>query len=149
MGLNYLLDTNIISEPTKQIPNPNVLQKLAQYNSQYAISSITWHELNYGVDQMPEGKKKRLLQQYLYTLEKNQLPILPYDKTAARWLAQERHRLVIAGKTPAKEDSEIAAIAVSNKLVLVTRNTHDFELFNDLILETGFMEALSSSCNTL
>ena len=139
MGLSYLLDTNIISEPTKQIPNPNVLQKLAQHNGQYAISSITWHELNYGVDRMPDGKKKRLLQQYLYMLEKNQLPILPYDKTAARWLAQERHRLVASGKTPAKEDSEIAAIAVSNKLILATRNTSDFELFKDLILENWFL----------
>ena len=139
MGLSYLLDTNIISEPTKQIPNPNVLQKLAQHNSQFAISSITWHKLNYGVDRMPEGKKKRLLQQYLHTLEKNQLPILPYDKTAARWLAQERHRLVASGNTLAKEDSEIAAIAVSNKLILVTRNTSDFELFNNLILENWFL----------
>ena len=138
MGLSYLLDTNIISEPTKQIPNSNVLQKLAQHNGQYAISSITWHELNYGVDKIPEGKKKRLLQQYLYTLEKNHLPILPYDKTAARWLAQERYRLVASGQTPAKEDSEIAAIAVCNRLILVTRNTGDFKLFKGLILENWF-----------
>ena len=89
MGLVYLLATNIISEPSKQTPNPKVLQKLAQYNSRYAISSITWHELNYGVDRMSEGQKKRLLQQYLHTLETNQLPILPYDKSAARWLAKE------------------------------------------------------------
>ena len=139
MGLIYLLDTNIISEPTKKQPSQNVLQKLKQHNGQYAISSITWHELNYGVDRMPISKRKSLLQQYLYTLEKSNLSILPYDKTAARWLATERHRLISVGSTPAKEDSEIAAIAITNKLILATRNTPDFELMNDVIIENWFL----------
>jgi tRNA(fMet)-specific endonuclease VapC len=139
MGLVYLLDTNIISEPTKKQPNQNVLQKLKQHNGQYAISSITWHELNYGVDRMPIGKRKNLLQQYLHTLEKNKLNILPYDKAAARWLATERHRLISIGSTPAKEDSEIAAIAITNKLILATRNTTDFESINDVIIENWFL----------
>ena len=139
MGLVYLLDTNIISEPTKKIPNSNVLQKLEQYNSQYAISAITWHELNYGVDRMPMGKRKKLLQHYLYTLENNGLIILPYDKAAARWLAKERHRLISTGSTPAKEDSEIAAVAISNDLILVTRNVNDFELLDGLIIEDWFV----------
>lgn len=139
MGLVYLLDTNIISEPTKKHPNQNVLQKLKQHNRQYAISSISWHELNYGVDRMPIGKRKSLLQQYLHTLEKNKLSILPYDKAAARWLATERHRLISIGSTPAKEDSEIAAIAITNKLILATRNTKDFESINDVILENWFL----------
>ncbi len=139
MGLVYLLDTHIISEPTKKQPNQNVLQKLKQHNGQYAISSITWHELNYGVDRMPIGKRKSLLQQYLHTLEKNKLNILPYDKAAARWLATERHRLISVGSTPAKEDSEIAAIAITNKLILATRNTTDFESINDVIIENWFL----------
>ena len=139
MGLVYLLDTNIISEPTKKQPNQNVLQKLKQHNGQYAISSITWHELHYGVDRMPTGKRKSLLQQYLHTLEKNKLNILPYDKAAARWLATERHRLISIGSTPAKEDSEIAAIAITNKLILATRNSTDFEPINDVILENWFI----------
>lgn len=138
MGLNYLLDTNIISEPTKKIPSAQLLQKLEQHNGHYAISAITWHEMNYGVEKMQAGKRKSLLQQYLYILETNQLPVLSYDKAAAKWLAKERHRLVSIGDTPAKEDSEIAAVAISNKLILVTRNTRDFELFDDLIIENWF-----------
>ncbi len=138
MGLIYLLDTNIISEPTKQTPNENVLKKLKQHNGQYAISAITWHELNYGVDRMPIGKRKSLLQQYLYALDTSKLTILSYDKIAARWLATERHRLVSIGNTPAKEDSEIAAIAVTNQLILVTRNTTDFEPIDELVIENWF-----------
>jgi len=140
MGIVYLLDTNIISEPTKQTPNNHVLEKLKLYNGQYAISAITWHELNYGVDKMPAGKRKSQLQQYLHVLEVNQLAILPYDKIAARWLALERNRLVSIGNTPAKEDSEIAAIAVTNQLILVTRNTTDFETMNTLIVENWFLK---------
>ena len=140
MGLVYLLDTNIIFEPTKQTPNENVLHKLKQHNGRYAISAITWHELNYGVDRMPAGKRKSRLQQYLYALEVSHLAILAYDKIVARWLATERHRLVSTGNTPAKEDSEIAAIAVTNKLILVTRNTTDFEPINELIIENWFIK---------
>jgi len=140
MGLIYLLDTNVLSEPTKQYPNKNILNKLKQHNGQYCISAITWHELNYGVDRMPMGKKKKLLQEYLHTLETSQLSILPYDKKAARWLAKERHRLTSTGNTPAKEDSEIAAIAVTNHLILVTRNTTDFDLFENLLVENWFIE---------
>lgn len=140
MGLVYLLDTNLISEPTKQIPNENVLHKLKQHNGRYAISAITWHELNYGVDRMPAGKRKSRLQHYLHVLEVSKLAILPYDKRAARWLATERSRLVSIGNTPAKEDSEIAAIAVTNTLILVTRNTTDFEPINELIIENWFIK---------
>ena len=138
MGLIYLLDTNVLSEPTKQYPNENLLNQLKRHNKQYCISAITWHELNYGVDRMPDGRKKKMLQQYLHILEIGNLPILPYDKNAARWLARERHRLISAGKTPAKEDSEIAAIAKTNNLILVSRNTTDFELFEGLIIENWF-----------
>ncbi len=140
MGLVYLLDTNIISEPTKQTPNENVLEKLKQHNGQYAITAITWHEVNYGVARMPTSKRKSLLQQYLHVLESSKLAVLSYDKIAARWLAAERHRLVSIGSTPAKEDSEIAAIAVTNKLILVTRNTTDFEPINELIIENWFID---------
>ena len=140
MGLVYLLDTNIISEPSKQTPNENVLHKLKQHNGRYAISAITWHELNYGVDRMPTGKRKSQLQQYLHVLEVSQLTILAYDKIAARWLATERNRLVSTGNTPSKEDSEIAAIAVTNKLILVTRNITDFESINELVIENWFIK---------
>ncbi len=140
MGLVYLLDTNIISEPSKQTPNENVLHKLKQHNGRYAISAITWHELNYGVDRMPTGKRKSQLQHYLHVLEVSQLTILAYDKIAARWLATERNRLVSTGNTPSKEDSEIAAIAVTNKLILVTRNITDFESINELVIENWFIK---------
>ncbi len=53
------------------------------------------------------------------------IPLLPYDETAATWHAEERTRLVTAGKTPAFVDGQIAAIAYTNNLTLVTNNTSD------------------------
>jgi len=60
------------------------------------------------------------------------LVILPYDERAARWHAEERARLAAQGQVPPYVDSQIAAIAKVNGLVLVTRNTSDFEMFSDL-----------------
>jgi tRNA(fMet)-specific endonuclease VapC len=54
------------------------------------------------------------------------------------WYAKERVRLQTLGKPYAYADGEIAAIAVSQNLTLVTRNTKDFMHFQALILENWF-----------
>ena len=75
---------------------------------------------------------------YLRLLLDNALVILPFDQKAAEWLAGERARLMRQGYVPAYADSEIAAIAVTNQLVLVTRNSRDFERFDNFRLENWF-----------
>ena len=64
--------------------------------------------------------------------------ILPYCQKAAEWLAEERVRLKSKGIIPAKYGSEIAAVASVNQLIVVTRNTEDFMIFNDLLIENWF-----------
>ncbi len=59
---------------------------------------------------------------------------MPFDQLAANWYAKERARLQLQGKTCAYADGEIAAIAVSNKLTLVTRNINNFQNFQNLKL---------------
>ena len=63
------------------------------------------------------------------------MAILPYDESAADWHAAERARLVSAGKTPSFADGQIAAIAKTNDLILVTLNLADYADFRDLALE--------------
>jgi tRNA(fMet)-specific endonuclease VapC len=41
--MRYLLDTNIIAEPTKPQPNQQVLDRIAQFEGEIAIFSVTWH----------------------------------------------------------------------------------------------------------
>ena len=52
--------------------------------------------------------------------------------------------LVKKGLTPAFADGQIAAIASTNNLILVTRNTSDFINFSDLLMENWFEEKQNS-----
>jgi predicted nucleic acid-binding protein len=60
------------------------------------------------------------------------LPILAYDERAAEWLAAERVRLERAGKPTAVVDGQIAAVAATNGIPIVTANTSDFTFFKGL-----------------
>ena len=136
--LKYLLDTNILSEPARQNPNSLVMDRFQMYDGQYATSSIAWHELLYGVAVLPNSKKKTHLKTYLKILQDNGLIIIPYDNVAAEWFAKQRAALKAQGKTSAYVDGEIAAVATTNKLTLVTRNIDDFQYFENLTLDNWF-----------
>jgi tRNA(fMet)-specific endonuclease VapC len=138
--LKYLLDTNILSEPTKPQPNVQVLAKLREYNGSYATAVTVWHELHFGCERLPESKLKQRLQSYLAMLLEKGLEILPFEQQAGEWLAVERARLMKEGFTPSFADAQIAAVAAVNGLILVTRNTEDFIRFSDLQLENWFDE---------
>lgn len=135
MTLLYLLDTNVVSEPSRPKPNPAVMAKLRFYEKEIATASIVWHELLFGCQRLPESKKRRTIETYLQKVVQPHIPLLPYDEAAAAWHAGERTRLVAAGKTPAFADGQIAAIAYTNNLILVTNNTSDFQNFLNLKLE--------------
>ncbi len=138
MSLKFLLDTNILSEPARPIPNENVLHKLEIHKSEVAVSSVVIHEIIHGYLRLPESKRREYLKNYIYESVLN-LPVFDYDLKAAQWHAQERARLSQIGKTPAFVDGQIASIAFCNNLVLVTNNVSDFEFFNDLSIENWFV----------
>jgi tRNA(fMet)-specific endonuclease VapC len=136
--MRYLLDTNIISEQTKRVPDSNVMKRL-ELDSIFAVTAATvWHELWYGVHCYQEGERKQQLTSYLELLTEDGLVILPFCQDAAEWLAAERARLKRQGLIPTQYDSEIAAVAAVNNLILVTRNTDDFVMFDDLRVENWF-----------
>lgn len=68
----------------------------------------------------------------------NDLIVLPYDQASADWHAKERARLQRQGKTCAYADGEIAAIAATQQLILVTRKTQYFGSFQNLALQNWF-----------
>ncbi len=63
---------------------------------------------------------------------------MPYEQAEAEWFAYQRAVLKEQGKTAAYADGEIAAIAAVNNLTLVTRNTDDFSVYNNLSLDNWF-----------
>jgi tRNA(fMet)-specific endonuclease VapC len=137
MSLKYLLDTNVISELMRPVPNPTITERVEFHKSEIAIASVVIHELLYGCLRLPESKKRQSL---LNSINKSALskPVFDYDSRAAQLHAQERARLSKLGKTLAFADGQIASIAASNGLILVTNNVADFQYFENLKIENWF-----------
>ncbi len=132
----YLLDANALSEPLRPRPSGRLLGRLAAPGGQLFTASIVWHELHFGLERLPPGRRRDAIEAYLAELAGSELVILPFDVAAARWHARERARLVRAGRTPAFADGQIAAVARVNGLVLVTANLRDFEAYEGLEVES-------------
>jgi predicted nucleic acid-binding protein len=128
----YLVDTNVLSEYAKPIPEPRVMAWLRQSdpNTLFA-SAISLGELRLGIEDLPAGKRRSDLEAWLATglpgwFAANLLPVT--GPIADRW-----GRLSIQAKrngTPlATADGLIAATAFEHDLTVVTRNTKDFTGF--------------------
>jgi tRNA(fMet)-specific endonuclease VapC len=130
--IRYLLDTNVLSEAIKTSPNKHVMKKLEIHQGEIATASPVWHELWYGCERLPSSRKKKVIESFLADVIGSSLEIFPYDETAGKWHAEQRARLTNAGRPPSFVDGQIAAIAKTNNLILVTRNTPDFDVFPEL-----------------
>jgi len=135
VSAKYLLDTNVLSEPLRPAPDPKILERLHTHQDQLATASIVWHELLFGCYRLPVSAKRAAIENYLLQVVAPSIEILPYDESAAEWHAVERARLTHTGKTPSFADSQIAAIAKTNDLILVTLNTPDYSDFQGLDIE--------------
>lgn len=136
--IRYLLDTNIISEPAKQCPDPAVILQLDKHADEIAIAAPVLHELRYGVDRMAPGARRDRIEDYVRRVVERKLPVMPYDSAAAVVHARHRAALESQGFKPGFTDSQIAAIALAQTLILVTRNVADFERFQGLEVENWF-----------
>jgi tRNA(fMet)-specific endonuclease VapC len=132
--LRFLLDTTVVSVPIAKDPSRRVIKRLTEHGLRCAIAAPVWHELVYGCDRLPAGKRRAALESYLHEVVRPSFPILPYDEAAAAWHGKERARLERIGEPRPFVDGQIAAIAHTHDLTLVTTNTKDFEAFEDLVL---------------
>ncbi len=133
--MKFLLDTNILSEPMKTAPSARAMRKLRAHQAEIATAAPVWHEMLFGCRRLPSSRKRDAIEQYLRSVVWASVPILSYGVVAAEWHASERARLTTMGKTPAFVDGQIAAIAKTNDLILVTDNVTDFALFQELQVE--------------
>lgn len=130
----YLLDTNIVSAPMRPTPDTWVQQRLARLDKSVAISATTLSELRFGLLRLPESQRREHFRAYLDRFIAVHR-VLPFDQAAAEWHAGERARLSQLGRTPPFADGQIAAVAATHKLTLVTLNPRDFEAFEGLQVE--------------
>lgn len=140
---HYLLDTNIVSEIIKPEPDLNVIKKIAEHNSDCAICSPVWQELLFRLYRMPESINKKYLGKFIKEDVHENFKIKNFTEKAADIQAQLRTKMEQLGHPTQKEDSMIAAIALANHMVLVTRNTKHFAAIQQvsaLTVENWFEE---------
>lgn len=137
----YLLDTCIISEQIKAQPHAQVLERMKRHDGHMAMSAISWQELHFGVERLARGRRQDNLRRWLLEVLAPHLPVLPYDEHAAWIHGSMAAELEKTGRVLSMADRLIAATAISCNLVLVTRNTQDFEGIPQLMLENWFTMA--------
>jgi toxin FitB len=127
--VSYLLDTNILSETRKKRPEPRV-QAWLERQPMYAmyISVITLGELQQGAWRAPTVAMQHNLLQWVERRREQFLDrVLPLDEAVMQRWAEITAKAMRQGFTPPLFDSLIAATALEHQLVLVTRNTADFQ----------------------
>jgi len=125
--VKYLLDTNVISELQKSKCNPKVKSFTDNIPAEdMYICALTMGELCYGIEKLPAGKKKHELAIWFYTKISEWFNgrILTLDTEVLMEWGKIRAR---AKRTMPVVDSLIAAAAITHHMILVTRNTGDFE----------------------
>jgi len=122
----YLLDTNVISELTKDPPAPQVVTFLTQQHDLW-LSVVVIHELEFGVQGMPDGRRRdRVSAFYGAFIDQHAGRVLPVERTVAEHAAQLRAQARRAGRDLHLADALIAGTAVVHNLILATRDVKDF-----------------------
>ncbi|HTT17432.1 MAG TPA: type II toxin-antitoxin system VapC family toxin [Candidatus Sulfotelmatobacter sp.] len=128
--MNFLLDTNVVSEPMKVRPNAGVLSWLAQVDEDSVfLSVVTMTELRYGIERLATGKCRDRLEGWLRKDLTSRFGerILPVDLEIADACGRLIARSETVGRPMEARDAFIAATAEVRGLTLVTRNVSDFE----------------------
>ena len=124
--MTYLVDANVLSEPTKLSPNSKVVDWLRTNEGKLVVDSIIVGELCVGILSLPHGRKRRQLEQWFEDVVQT-IDCLPWDATISRRWAKLVVDLQRKGDTLPLLDSMIAATALQHELTVATRNTRDFE----------------------
>jgi toxin FitB len=124
--MTYLVDANLLSEPTKQSADKKVVDWLTANEASLVVDPIIIGELRIGILTLPRGRKRERLEQWFEGVVEI-IECLPWDaKVSRRWAA-----LVVdlkrKGETVPLLDGMIAATALQHDLIVATRNTRDFQ----------------------
>jgi toxin FitB len=125
-----VLDTNVLSEVLRPVPEPSVLRWLAsQSRGSLFTTTITRGEVLYGIRLLTDGKRRRGLWDAAQKIFSEDLAdqVLSFDSDAADMYAEIAASRRTAGKPISQFDAMIVAMARSRGATLATRNVKDFE----------------------
>jgi predicted nucleic acid-binding protein len=124
--VKYLVDANVLSEPTKPSPERRVIEWLRAHEADIAVDPIVLGELRFGILLLPKGRKRTRLEQW-FDAGVQSLLCLPWESdTGLKW-AELLARLRRTGKAMPIKDSLIAATALTHDLTVATHNQSDFQ----------------------
>ena len=124
-----VLDTNVVSEMMKAAPSTTVLSWMNDQDaSQLFLTAITVGEIRYGLRVLPQGKRRRSLEEGFERILAEGFAgrVLAFDEAAAHRYGEVMGRRQEIGRPLAIPDGQIASIAWSNGYAVATRNVQDF-----------------------
>jgi predicted nucleic acid-binding protein len=124
--VNYLVDANVLSEPTKPAPDARVVEWLKRNEGEIAVDPVILGEIRFGILLLPVGKRRRRLERW-FEEGVAKAVCLPWDAAAGYRWAELLARLRVSGQSMPIKDSLIAATALVHGLTVVTRNRRDFK----------------------
>lgn len=125
-----VLDTNVLSELMRPEPDARVIDWLDKQDAfSVTISSITVAEILYGIERLPNGRRKRDFAAMAAAMFEEDFTgrILSFDSGAALHYAEQVTASECAGRQVHMADAQIAAICIQHGAVLATRYLKDFE----------------------
>lgn len=123
--MKYIVDANVLSEPTKSKPDARVVSWLRTHAADLAVTPIVLGELEYGILLLNAGKRRAQLHNW-FVQGAQRMRTLDLDaQTGTAWaglLARMRRK----GTSMPIKDSLVAASALAHQLAIATRNVDDF-----------------------
>jgi predicted nucleic acid-binding protein len=124
--VTYLVDANVLSEPTKPAPQLRVVEWLRRNERELAVDPFVLGEIRFGILLMPKGARRTKLERW-FELGVQRLHCLPWEAPAGLRWAQLLAQLRVTGRSMPIKDSLIASTALVHGLTVATRNATDFE----------------------
>ena len=123
--MKYLVDANVLCEPTRPAPVAAVVEWLRAHEREIVVDPIILGEIRFGVLLLRDSRRRRKLEQWFFE-GVSRVECLSWDAATGLVWAELIAKLRRKGKAMPIKDSLIAATALFHKIPVATRNTRDF-----------------------